>query len=431
MPRAFGVLAFAILLAASHVPVLAQQGGTTYYVYDDNGRLSAVVSPAGEAALYEYDAAGNFTVIRRIGPETLTLLYFFPQEGPVGELVTFVGVGFGAGVNAVSFNGANARIVQVTPAAVIAEVPIGATTGLVTINTPRGSVTTAKPFTIISGVRVIPNPATVLLGQNLQFTALVTQLADQRVSWSVNSINSGSAEFGTISSTGLYSAPNRALSSVTIRATSVAAPTLFGESQLRVRDPDEVQGLVTASVSVNYGTPSIRASAGSAPLSVRRGLISGSVAATVSVRYGSRSGFGSATSTQVSVRRGSGPVAPTPLVSVRYGLNSISSAGISVTMGPVISTISPNQMTKGTTVTLTINGKNLDGATALSFITNANVIDPSIVASNVTANANGTLLTATVSIGSSTTLGQRVVMVTASGGRSLSANIGSNTIQVQ
>ena len=40
----------------------AQQGGTTRYVYDDNGRLIAVISPTGEANVYEYDAAGNVGV---------------------------------------------------------------------------------------------------------------------------------------------------------------------------------------------------------------------------------------------------------------------------------------------------------------------------------------------------------------------------------
>src|SRR5205814_10249258 len=44
----------------------AQQGGTTSYVYDDNGRLHAVISPSGEAVVYEYDAAGNITSIRRL-----------------------------------------------------------------------------------------------------------------------------------------------------------------------------------------------------------------------------------------------------------------------------------------------------------------------------------------------------------------------------
>src|SRR5437667_11388760 len=121
----------------------AQQGGTTSYVYDDNGRLHAVISPSGEAVVYEYDAAGNITSIRRLASDALAIFSFSPHEGMPGDQVTFVGVGFGAGVTEVSFNGASAPIVSVTPSRVIATVPQAATTGLVTITTPHGSVNTA------------------------------------------------------------------------------------------------------------------------------------------------------------------------------------------------------------------------------------------------------------------------------------------------
>lgn len=103
--RILRVAAIALLLGSFLTPATRafQAGGTTYYVYDDNGRLVAVVSPAGEAAVYEYDAAGNFTALRRIATDTLQLLSFFPQEGGAGDQITFVGTGFGAGVTSVSF----------------------------------------------------------------------------------------------------------------------------------------------------------------------------------------------------------------------------------------------------------------------------------------------------------------------------------------
>src|SRR5215210_2358081 len=138
--RALKVVALAFFCVAA--PRGARAQGTTAYVYDDNGRLHAVVSPAGEAAVYEYDAAGNFTAVRRLTANDLELLSFSPREGVPGDLVTFVGVGFGAGVNAVLFNGTAARVVGVTLPTVVAEVPQGATSGPVTIVTPRGSVTT-------------------------------------------------------------------------------------------------------------------------------------------------------------------------------------------------------------------------------------------------------------------------------------------------
>src|ERR1044071_4912002 len=119
MLRALRILVVVVAYGMVASQVAAQQGGTTRYVYDDNGRLIAVVSPTGEAAVYEYDAAGNFTAIRRISAHTLVLLAFCPHEGGAGDQVTFVGTGFNAGVTSVSFNGASATIIEVSPSAVI------------------------------------------------------------------------------------------------------------------------------------------------------------------------------------------------------------------------------------------------------------------------------------------------------------------------
>src|SRR5689334_11471882 len=87
----------------------AQQGGLSRYVYDNNGRLHAVVSPNGEAAIYEYDPAGNITVIRRNTASSLEVLGFSPLEGIPGTQVTITGTGFGGGVSAVAFNGTAAQ----------------------------------------------------------------------------------------------------------------------------------------------------------------------------------------------------------------------------------------------------------------------------------------------------------------------------------
>jgi YD repeat-containing protein len=59
------ILATAIIWSSLDQPVVAQQGGTANYFYDSNGRLTAVLSPTGDAAIYNYDPAGNFTSITR------------------------------------------------------------------------------------------------------------------------------------------------------------------------------------------------------------------------------------------------------------------------------------------------------------------------------------------------------------------------------
>ncbi|HEX9005571.1 MAG TPA: DUF6399 domain-containing protein [Blastocatellia bacterium] len=77
----------------------------TRYVYDNNWRVRAVLAPTGEAAVYDYDPAGNVTAIRRLRVNACEALEFNPQQGTSGALVTIYGVGFGGQVSGVSFNG--------------------------------------------------------------------------------------------------------------------------------------------------------------------------------------------------------------------------------------------------------------------------------------------------------------------------------------
>lgn len=382
--------ALILTLVCTVVPVSIKAQGTTHYVYDDNGRLRAVISPSGEAAVYEYDLAGNFTEIRRLAAGAQELFSFSPHQGVPGDLVTFLGVGFGfgAGVSAVSFNGAPSPNVTFTPSTVVAEVPAGATTGLVTITTPKGSVTTPVPFTI-RGIRVSPSVVSKLLpGESAQFAATVVLEGDQSLKWSVNEIEGGNASVGTISTSGLYVAPKPSLSEPSVmfyvRAMSVAAPDVFGEAQVTVLNPEFIRVVLAPSVSVRNGNVT-----SVSPLSM-----------AVSVRNGNLTNI-------------------TPL-----------SAGVSVTTGPHITSISPTQVARGATVSVTINGANLSGATNLRFIDANGVLDTNIIASNIAVNGDGTSLTATLNVSGSAALGQRVVIISTTNGRSLTVNAGPNTIQV-
>jgi hypothetical protein len=86
--------------------------------------------------------------------------------------------------------------------------------------TPPGT----KPGIVV--VTVSPDSATVALGGSQQFDAIVTGTKDTAVSWEVNSVTGGSAAAGTISTTGLYSAPAAIPSSkVTVTVVSVADAT--------------------------------------------------------------------------------------------------------------------------------------------------------------------------------------------------------------
>jgi YD repeat-containing protein len=395
--RALATFILALALAIAPASVAAQQGGTTRFVYDDNGRLRAVVSAKGEAAIYEYDAAGNFTAIRRLGTNELELLDFFPKQGVPGDLVTFIGVGFGAGVNSVSFNGAAAQVVETTNTTVTATVPLVATTGLVTINAQLGTVTTVVPFTI-RGVRVDPSTARIFPNETVQFQAVVRAASpDQTVTWSVNEIEGGSATLGTITTNGFYTAPNQP-AVVIVRATSNADSSLFGEAIVTVQDRALINTVVAPLVSVRRGVPPvIQASAG---VSVQRGAPPEQI-----------------TSANVSVQLGFPP-------------GNINSAGVSVTNGPHISSISPATLARGATVSITINGTNLGATTSLSFFTVGGALDSSITVSGLNVNGDGNSLTATVTVSGGTALGRRFVVIFGSAGHSPIADIGTNAIEI-
>ena len=428
------VLLIAVFTTLSAV---AQQGGTTTYVYDANGRLHAVISPAGEAAVYEYDAAGNITAIRRLAANALAILSFSPHEGMPGDVVTFVGVGFGGGVTNVSFNGASATVVSVTNSKVVATVPAAATTGLITITTPTGSVTTTEPF-VIAGVRITPPFVALKFGESAQFTAEVLPATlDQAVQWSVEGIVGGNATTGTISTSGLYTAGNTRFSALTIRAVSVADSARIGEATVKVSDPNDIQSIFSAAVTVQRGDI-IKAGSSSAPVSVRYNSVAekqASSAAPVAVQYGVDGGPRSALSAKVSVRHGdtvqagsfSNAVSVLKNSPVQYSAQTF----VSSTMGPYIQSLSTASVTRGTTITLTINGVGLTGAGALRLVTAASgAIDNAFVISNITVNGDGTSLTATVTVNSTATLGNHIVVVATPAGDSIGIDLGVNTFNV-
>lgn len=130
----------------------AQTGGLVRYVYDDNGRLRAVLSPAGEAAIYEYDPSGNITGISRRGAGVVSIISFNPKTGSENTLVTIAGTGFGANPadNTVQFNGLRAEVVSADLTQLVARAPVGVTTGSITVTTAAGSDRSADAFIVDS-----------------------------------------------------------------------------------------------------------------------------------------------------------------------------------------------------------------------------------------------------------------------------------------
>lgn len=142
------------LLAAVLLNALpaAAQTSAIQYLYDDLGRLVAVVDSSGASAIYTYDAAGNLLAITRHSAGTVAIAAFSPHAGPIGA-VKISGTGFSATASqdAVTFNGTAAVVQSATTTELLITVPTGATTGAIAVTTPLGSATSGSPFVVTTG----------------------------------------------------------------------------------------------------------------------------------------------------------------------------------------------------------------------------------------------------------------------------------------
>ncbi len=121
------------------------------YFYTPNNRLSAVIKPEAEYALYSWDAAGNLSSIARKSSTKLSIIQLEPTEGAVGETINIWGTGFSAtpSNDTVKFNGTAATVSAATAYTLAVKVPTGATTGTVTVQTTtEGPVTSSQSFTV-------------------------------------------------------------------------------------------------------------------------------------------------------------------------------------------------------------------------------------------------------------------------------------------
>lgn len=97
------------------------------------------------------------------------------------------------------------------------------------------SITSASGGTV--QVVLAPTLVTVTTGSTQQFTATVSNASNTAVTWQVNGVNGGSAATGTISATGLYTAPSSLTTSPTtfsVRAISVQNPSVSATAQVSV-----------------------------------------------------------------------------------------------------------------------------------------------------------------------------------------------------
>jgi serine protease len=119
--------------------------------------------------------------------------------------------------------------------------PTSATSSAPSTATP-GTCTTTVPAVLLA---VCPATSSVVAGSGTQtLTASVANTTDASVTWSVNGIAGGNATVGTISTSGVYTAPATmpAPSTVTVEAVSQADQTVTSSTQVTVTAPPKSGG---------------------------------------------------------------------------------------------------------------------------------------------------------------------------------------------
>lgn len=119
-------------------------------------RRVVVGGTTGESASYAYDPGGNILRVRSMTAPTLSVSGFEPFIGGAGQRVTVTGTGFctSPSTNAVTVNGTPAASEAATANQLTFRVPIGATTGPVSVSCGSDTVVSAGSFTVVSGVVV-------------------------------------------------------------------------------------------------------------------------------------------------------------------------------------------------------------------------------------------------------------------------------------
>ena len=189
MSRAFRVVfccGLLLTLAVARPPLIAQS--PIQYVYDQIGRLIAVIDPSGDTATYTYDAVGNILSIGRHASSAISVISFTPASGPIGTVVTIRGTGFSATANqnTVTFNGTGATVSAASDTQLTVTVPGGATTGTISVTSPAGSDSSASAFTVTTSTAPtitsftpsigVAGTSVTITGTNFETTALKNRL---------------------------------------------------------------------------------------------------------------------------------------------------------------------------------------------------------------------------------------------------------------
>ena len=176
-------------------------------------------------------------------------------------------------------SGGNSTYGTISPSGLYTAPSAAATTPLAVTVTAVAKVDSSRSGTasvIVHGgigVSVTPSPVSVPTFGSQQFTASVTGTSNTGITWEVNGVVGGSSKTGTISTTGLYSAPNSVpttssnsksvTATVAVTAISQADSTAEGNVIVTVLSNNQAAQKTPVSLGVSGGNANDNGSSGS------------------------------------------------------------------------------------------------------------------------------------------------------------------------
>ncbi|MBL8804756.1 MAG: IPT/TIG domain-containing protein [Planctomycetes bacterium] len=171
--------------------------------------LLAGTSQAQSQRDYTYDALGNrVAATNQVRFTAADAFSIQPRRALVGDAVNIYGRNFpfaAPGTVAVTVAGQAAAITSVAPNVISFTMPTVVSGGQVIVTIAGGTPLVAGVLEF-EGITIAPQTVAVDYGDQVQYSAQVTG-GSQTVTWKVNGVAGGNASVGTISSTGLYTAP--------------------------------------------------------------------------------------------------------------------------------------------------------------------------------------------------------------------------------
>jgi hypothetical protein len=205
------------------------------------------------ASLLPGSARAAITVT--VSPASVSIFTKGQQQFTASVTGTFNGIVTwsvsGTGCSGLACGSISASGLYTAPASVPSN-PVITVSATSIVDGTRGTATVTIRSATIIAVNISPTYATIAVNGQQQFTATVTGTSNVAVNWSVSGIGCVGASCGTVSSSGLYTAPAAVptVAIATVTATSVADPTKSASATVVIQSASAINVTISPTSAV-------------------------------------------------------------------------------------------------------------------------------------------------------------------------------------